>query len=320
MSNNEHVAVCIATYQRPQQLELLLQDLAAQKFAGVAPTKVVVVVADNDPSETARPVVEALQASGSYLHDLIYVAVPERGVVPARNASVDIAAKRGADWLAFIDDDERPVDTWLALLLDTAADNGASAVAGPVPERFTFTPPSWYTGAKLHVVESFPTGSIVKRFGVGNLIVSTEALRDVTAGYEAPTGPLHPFDERFNATGGEDVYLGFQLTQAGHQMVWCDEAIATTEVPIERTEFRWVMRRQFNAYRNYSRALRTATGAQPWTELAKSVGRLAEASARIVLGAVRLDRGAMAAGVYLGAGALGKFAGTADTQNSGWWD
>ncbi len=320
------VAVCIATYQRPEQLSVLLadlaaQDLAAQDLAGqeadATPESVTVVVADNDPTESARDTVEALQQT-RYPHDLVYVAVPERGVVPARNASVAKALEHGADWLAFIDDDERPVTNWLALLLATAERTGASSVAGPVPERFSFEPPSWYIDAGLHIAESFPTGSTVKRFGVGNLLVSAEALRHIreTVG-NAEAGA---FDTRFNATGGEDVFLGFQLTKAGHRMVWCDEAIATTEVPEDRTQFRWVMRRQFNAYRNYSRALRLATGSQPWVELAKSVGRFSEAGVRLVLGALTMNRGAMSAAIHQGAGALGKFAGTTDRQDSGWWD
>lgn len=277
----------------------------------------VVVVADNDPDETARQTVADSQ--DGYPHELIYVPAPERGVVPARNASVQMAATVGADWIAFIDDDERPTTNWLGLLLDTAQHTGASAVAGPVPERFGFEPPAWYTDAQLHVAESFPTGSTVKRFGVGNLLVSTNALRDA-AGIDGPAEALHPFDIRFNATGGEDVFLGLQLADTGHRMVWCDEAVATTEVPVERTDFRWVMRRQFNAYRNYSRALRLSTGAQPWPELARSSGRLLQASAQIIRGALTADQGAMAAGAYLGAGALGKFAGTTDRQDSGWWD
>ncbi len=315
LMNTMRVAVCIATYQRPEQLKLLLDDLAIQNFTQVTPTSVAIVIADNDPGETARTTVEALQnTAASYPYELHYIAVPERGVVHARNAAVELAHELDADWMAFIDDDERPVTNWLGLLLDTAERVGASSVAGPVPERFSFEPPSWYIDAGLHCAESFPTGSTVKRFGVGNLLVSASALRDVAEAGETP------FDLRFNATGGEDVFLGFQLAKEGHQMVWCDEAIATTEVPEERTEFRWVMRRQYNAYRNYSRALRLSSGSQPWPELAKSLGRLAEAAGRILFGAVRLDKGAMSAGAYLGAGALGKFAGTTDRQDSGWWD
>ena len=301
------VGVCIATYKRPDQLRLLLEDLANQQ---VGDMWVVIAIADNDPAASADSTVAEI--AETYRFPIRYVHEPRRGVVNARNASIDLVPE--VDWIAFIDDDERPIDSWLKSLVTTALESDADAVAGPVPERFEQDPPRWYTSADLHIAESFPTGSIVKRFGVGNLAVRRDAL-DALATTDGP------FDLRFNTTGGEDVFLGFQLSQAGYRMVWCDEAVATTLVPIERTELPWVLRRQFNAYRNYSRALRIAEHSQPWSELARSVARLLEASTRILMGALRQDKGAMVKGAYVGAGALGKFAGTLDrTSSSGWWD
>ncbi len=301
------VGVCIATFKRPEQLRLLLEDLANQQ---VGDMNVVIAIADNDPAASADATVAEIAEVHRF--DVRYVHEPSAGVVHARNASVALVPE--ADWIAFIDDDERPIDTWLQRLINTGQQNNAEAVAGPVPERFEQDPPRWYTSAELHIAESFPTGSRVKRFGVGNLAVRADALAAVAT-------DDGPFDLRFNTTGGEDVFLGFQLARAGYSMVWCDEAVATTLVPVERTELRWVLRRRFNAYRNYSRALRIAEDSQPWSELARSVARLLEASTRILMGALRQDKGAMVKGAYVGAGALGKFAGTLDrTSSSGWWD
>lgn len=313
------VAVCIATFSRPEQLRLLLDDLTGQSFApGWAPAELLIVVADNALEGSAKPVVDAYEEASP--HTVVYVHEPQRGVVHARNASVREARRLGADWCAFIDDDERPVATWLSCLLETARQTGASAVAGPVPERFSYTPPAWYVAAGFDEPETYPTGSTVQRFGVGNLVVSMAALEDVASLAPGPSSTAY-FDVRFNSTGGEDLFLGEQLKRTGHRMVWCDEAVATTDVPSNRVQVRWVMKRQFNAYRNYSRALRLANGRQPWGELGRSAGRLVEAAGRVAGGLIARDRGAVAAGLHIGAGALGKFAGTLERgSKAGWWD
>lgn len=304
------VGICVATLDRPAQLAQLLARAAELDLpndeAGI-PFHVVVAVADNDPGGSAKPIVDSL--ADDYAHELRYTRVDRRGVVHARNATVELAGE--VDWLAFVDDDELPARDWLLQLLRTAVDNDAAVVAGPVPELFDQTAPSWYSGAGLDQPEHQPTGSTIKWFGVGNALVRRSVIECVDG----------PFDDRFNLTGGEDVYLGLQVQQQGHRMVWCDEAVATTLVAADRTGFGWVMRRKFNSNRNYSRALRLANAERPWGEVSRSAGRLVEAVARAGLAAIRLDRGALAAAVHLAAGAVGKFAGTFEaTSKTTWWD
>ncbi|MEE9415500.1 MAG: glycosyltransferase [Acidimicrobiales bacterium] len=303
------VGICIATLDRPAQLAQLLSALGRLNPLADADGSfldVVVAVADNDPAGSAKPIVDGV--GDEYPHRVLYQQVREPGVVYARNASILLAGD--VDWLAFIDDDEVPAQDWLTQLLRTAIDNNAAVVAGPVPEHFEGAAPPWYLDAGLDLPETQPTGSSIKRFGVGNALICSAALQDLAG----------PFDVRFNLTGGEDVHLGFLLQQRGHQMVWCEDAVATTLVPVERTEFRWVMRRHFNAHRNYSRALRLTTGKRSWGEVSRSFARLLEALFWGTAGVLRRDRGSLAKSAHLGAGALGKFAGTFEvTSRTTWW-
>lgn len=56
------VAVCIATFRRPNQLKLLLKDLAQQELSPIAPLTVTIIIADNDAEETGRVAIEEAQA------------------------------------------------------------------------------------------------------------------------------------------------------------------------------------------------------------------------------------------------------------------
>src|SRR5262245_40320356 len=133
------VAICIASFQRPDGLAALLGALAELRFAGRAPSLAVVVV-DNDPAESARAVVE--RARAALPHPIDYRLEPRRGIPHARNAALAAALHR-AHWLAFIDDDEIPAPGWLDALLAVAARTGADIVTGPVVPRFAAAPAHW---------------------------------------------------------------------------------------------------------------------------------------------------------------------------------
>src|SRR5262249_45375236 len=150
----QRVAVCIASYRRPQGLQALLGALQAQRFEGPRP-ELVVVVADNDPAESARPVCDDARRWLSL--PLCYVAEPRRGVASARNASLRGAS--GADWIAFVDDDELPEERWLDVLLRVQRETGADVVTGPVLPRFERAPARWIVEGGFLATPRWPTGT-----------------------------------------------------------------------------------------------------------------------------------------------------------------
>ena len=105
-----HISVCICTYKRPEFLARLLRDLAKQETDGLFTHSV--VIADNDGSRSAEPIVNEFAASSSIA--IRYVVQPVQSVPLTRSVSVDNAT---GDYVAFIDDDEFPDSRWLVTLL-----------------------------------------------------------------------------------------------------------------------------------------------------------------------------------------------------------
>jgi glycosyltransferase involved in cell wall biosynthesis len=60
------------------------------------------------------------------------VHCPEPGIPIARNAAIEAALRAGADYIAFLDDDEIAPEHWLMALMDALYATGADAVQGGV--------------------------------------------------------------------------------------------------------------------------------------------------------------------------------------------
>ena len=121
-------SIVIPTYRRPADLERAIVSVLAQQ--GVA-TGFEIVVIDNDPEGSARPLVDRLAEQSPVT--IRYVHEKRPGISHARNTGVASATGR---YLAFLDDDEEADPDWLAHFLDTLQKFGADAVVGPVLPRF----------------------------------------------------------------------------------------------------------------------------------------------------------------------------------------
>jgi glycosyltransferase involved in cell wall biosynthesis len=227
----QRVAVCIASHRRPDGLHALLGALDAQRFQGPKP-ELVIVVADNDPAGSARPVCEDARRWLSL--PLRYAAEPRRGIPFARNAALRAAG--GADWLAFIDDDELPEPDWLDALLRVQRETGADVVTGPVLGRFAEPPPAWVLEGGFFSSPRRPTGTPMQRAFTGNALLRARCL----------DGESVHFDERMLGMG-EDEELTSRLAARGFRIVWADAAVAWERVPPERVRARYVARRSVAA-------------------------------------------------------------------------
>lgn len=215
------VVVAMLTYKRPDDLAAAVPALLAQ--AGSVPDDVRLLVVDNDPDGSARAFVEA--SGADYLHE------PRPGIAAARNAA--ITATDDADVLVFIDDDERPVDRWLELLLATYRETGAPCVVGPVVSEFAVQPDAWVRAGRFFDRRRLPTGTPVTVAATNNLLLDVVTLRR--------TGVR--FDEAFGLSGGSDTLFSRTLVARGVRMVWCDEAVVVDVVPADRSTRAWVLHR-----------------------------------------------------------------------------
>src|SRR5258708_29401967 len=132
------VAICIATFQRTEQLRDLLVALGRLSFDNICPRHIDVIVVDNDAARSAESVCDIHQ---DYPWTIRYVCEPNRGIARARNRAIVESA--GAEFLAFIDDDETPGTRWLDELLCTQSHFQADVVSGPLLPAYVGNVPQW---------------------------------------------------------------------------------------------------------------------------------------------------------------------------------
>ncbi len=233
------ISVCICTFRRPKQLELLVGRLAGQQ---APPSILEVVIVDNDPAGSGSFV---LSISGCPF-PIRYEIQPEKNIALTRNLSVRLA--RG-EWLAFLDDDEAPGRDWLRRMYETAVDGAADGVLGPVVAELPPDVPDWIRQGNFFMRRRFPTGTLVPRneYRIGNALLRAERLREIDG----------PFDAAYGLTGGEDGRMLNQLANRGARLVWCDEAVVIEPVEASRLSRRWILMRAYRGGQDYARHTRS---------------------------------------------------------------
>lgn len=250
------LAVCACTLDRPKGLRRLLTGLA--DLDPVPGAEVVVVIADNDPGGSSRPVIE--DARRELRWEVVYVTASPRGIAHARNAAVEaaLAGERPADAVVFLDDDEWPDARWLAEITRTWRETGAEVVTGPVLPVFEQSAPAWATRGRFFERQRFPTGTRLHYARSSNVLVARAVFDGL----------------RFEPTasgGGEDTLFFERARQRGYRIVWADEAIARESVPATRVDPRWLVARSYRYGLTRSELLR-ATGA-PLSRRARRAAR-----------------------------------------------
>jgi glycosyltransferase involved in cell wall biosynthesis len=225
----QRIAVCALTLGRPVGLATLLAGLAELEVPdGV---EVVVVIVDNDPEGSAREVVDAWRSRLPF--ETTFVVEPRRGIPFARNTAV--ATADGADFVAFIDDDEVPDPRWLAELLRVQRATGSAVVASPVVPRFEEPPPAWIVAGGFFEKRRFADGGPAPFATTSSVLIARRAF---------PPG-IQPFNEKMALTGGTDTHFFMRAQLQGHAISWADKAPVTETIPATRANLRWLLRRQY---------------------------------------------------------------------------
>ena len=225
------IAICVATYKRPDGLRRLLLALDRLTFT-TDPPEVEVVVVDNDPGGSAVALCEGLQ------HELRWpircVVEKNRGIPQARNRAVETAGE-AADFIAFIDDDEVPDTRWLDELIVVQREHGADVVTGAVAPLFEKPPPDWVTRGGFFDRKTTATGSRLRHAFTNNVLVSRAVLERM-----APC-----FHEGMALTGGTDRHFFQRVRMAGYSIVWANDALVDEWIPPTRTTARWLIQRAY---------------------------------------------------------------------------
>ena len=223
------VAVCVATYARPDGLARLLDGLAALHTDAC----VRVVVIDNDATGPSRAACEA--RAGHFALGLRYEVEARRGITYARNRSVE-AAGADVDFIAMLDDDEVPDPGWLEALLRVQAKYDADIVAGPVIPYFPAPPSDWVRDGRFFARPRYETGHTLPHAHTHNVLVR-RGVFDTTG----------RFDDRFALTGGEDLQFFRRAKAIGARIVWANDASVEEWIPASRANLGWLLRRAYRS-------------------------------------------------------------------------
>lgn len=248
---SDDIAVLIPTLRRPDSLARAVRSLFTQ--AGVAGRIREIVVADNDPTGSAAPVVAALRVGAPV--PVIYVHAPTPGVATARNAAL---AATTAPLVAFLDDDEEASSGWLAGLAEVherfGADVTFGAIQGQAPDAAAWLRP--YLEDFFSRRGPDQAGLVGEPYGCGASLM-TRAV--------ALPGPA-PFDPVADQSGGEDDVLFAALAARGGRFAWAPAALAYEHAPAHRATLGYALRRAFAYGQGPSQA---CARARDWVGVAK---------------------------------------------------
>ncbi len=221
-----HVSICVCTYKRPRFLRRLLEELSRQQTEGLLGFSI--VVADNDREESARPVVREFAEQSSI--PITYCVEPQQNIALARNKALE---KATGDFIAFLDDDEFPVPTWLLTLYKACQRYQVQGALGPVKPYFEQEPPQWVVKGGFYDRRTYETGLEIdwRKGRTGNVLFQRRILEGVD----------QPFRPHFRS--GEDQDFFRRMIEKGHRFVWCNEAIAYEVVPPIRWNLSFMLRR-----------------------------------------------------------------------------
>lgn len=222
-----HITICICTYKRAHLLKRLLTELNSQEASGLFSFSI--VVADNDPDESARPIVTAF-ASASRIQ-AVYCVQPQRNIALTRNAAIEQA---NGDFIAFIDDDEYPAREWLVNLFRTCTKFQVGGVLGPVRAYFDDDAPAWVRKGGFYDRPEHETGFVMSwpECRTGNVLLRRELINQMAPAFRPEFG-----------TGGEDQDFFRRAVGKGNVFIWCNEAVAYEFVPPQRWKRRVLIQR-----------------------------------------------------------------------------
>jgi succinoglycan biosynthesis protein ExoM len=218
------VDICICTFRR----SFLAETLRSVALLETGGHDLRIIIADNDHGPTARDLVEQMQKIVPF--PITYIHAPAANICVARNACLDRAA---ADYVAFVDDDERVSGDWLVALVARAESSGAAAVLGPVHAIYGSDAPAWMVEGDFHsTLPVFVNGAIRTGYTCNVLIRWEEPYRSLR------------FDLALGKSGGEDTAFFYALTAMGGTIAYAPDAIVDEPVPQSRATMDWLVRRR----------------------------------------------------------------------------
>lgn len=232
-----HITVCLCTYQRPTLLPRLLEDLIRQDTQGQFTFSV--VVTDNDPGESGRPVVAEISARSQL--PISYSTESQRSISHARNTCLKGAT---GEYIAFIDDDEFPRHDWLLQMYRALIANHCAGVLGAVRPHYMEGTPDWIKKGGFFERLEHETGFVMpwEECRTGNVLFRRAIIEGINPVFRLEFG-----------TGGSDVDFFRRMIAAGHKFTWCNTAPVFEYVLPSRWKRRVLLKRALLRGQNAAR-------------------------------------------------------------------
>lgn len=233
LKDGAHIAICIATYQRPIQLAILLESIIRSHLPKNYSIELRVI--DNDASSSSKYVVDEFCSKNPIL-TVNYDVESKQNIARARNKAIEMG---DADAYVFVDDDEIVEFDWLNSLIHGMHNNRSDASFGPVKCILGKAAKKWQGRGKFFEKAIANTDSTIDwcNTRTSNTIVRGEWFNQ----------RHFRFDPELGRSGGSDSDLFARMQEFGAHFSTSHEAFVKEYVPKERASLKWLWKR---AYRN----------------------------------------------------------------------
>jgi succinoglycan biosynthesis protein ExoM len=222
------IFVTICTRARHDMLRDCLFSVLRQRLP--KDVSLCVVVIENDEQPNCSALIEDFRRFAP--NPIIYLHEARLGIPIARNRALDVALREGADWIAFIDDDETAAPDWIANFYGASGSVIADVFQGPVVRVY---PDGLFPWSKAPQRKHKPTGQLLRTAATSNTFMRAHVARADGLGLR--------FNEEMRFTGGSDTEFFFRASDRGARICWLDEAVAYEHVPPARLTLKWELAR-----------------------------------------------------------------------------
>ena len=235
-NRKEHISVCIATHKRNELLRKLMLSLLSQRTDGLFSYSIIVV--ENDEEEAAKKEVEEIIKTSTI--SVRYYSQPIKNISMTRNLAVE---KSAGNYVAFIDDDEYPVNDWLYNLYMTIKTYDCDIVNGPVNPYFEKNTAKWIIRSNFFGTPKLNTGSNKYIRATNNCLIKKRLLDKYKV----------LFNPEYGLTGGEDSEFFNKVGKEGARFCWSSDAYVYEYVFPELAKILRIIRSALHGGNTYMR-------------------------------------------------------------------
>lgn len=238
--NQITVAVCCfnAAHYLPDLLEKLISQNCTIPFE--------VLIVDNNSTDNTELLIADCVAKSEL--SIRYVKEHQQGIAYARNRAIEESLS--SQYLAFIDADELPKESWLQTAVSTLSNQDVDCVGGKISVLLPYRP-SWlsddllpFYGEVNHSMTSFRITDRSTPIWTGNIAYNTRIFQQGLR-----------FDSRYNRKGkgvggGEDVIMFNYFLQNNLNIIYNPDMEILHLIPDEKVNRRYFLKLHFIAGKN----------------------------------------------------------------------